>query len=614
MRTIKAGDSLKYLEKYAICLNDKLKNQPIEVFCRDNEIEMVLEYLQLRKKSNPLLIGEAGVGKTAVVEGVVQRIINGQVPKQLEDILVFSLEVSSLMSKESSPEFLLKEIMKELNEVNGILFIDEIHTIVNTTDQSGGLDLSNALKPALSRGEIKVIGATTIEEYYLYLVKDRALTRRFNKINVRELTILETIDVLSQVSRLYEEHYNINIAKELLGICCLYAERFIHNNQFPDKALDVLDEACSISNFKGHRDLSEESIQMAIKQRTNITVDNLDSQESIQRLLHLYDYLKKRIKGQDNILRDVSDKITQSKMGLGKSNKPVASFMFLGTTGVGKTELAKALKDYLFPESEKGMFRFDMSEFSDPNTALKKLIGSSESDGILIKRIRENPYCILLFDEIEKAKLEDVYNTFLQILDEGRLTDRFGREVRFNHCIIIFTTNLGAKFIIDQMDYSSIDSTRGRLNFSAEQESRERIFNKKIENELRTVFKPELLNRIDQKLVFNILDNESIEDIIQLQLQPLKEKVEKEHIKLTIDQDKIIPFLIRVGFDKENGARPIERAITRYIQFPLAELLLKNRINERKIAEVLLTTKGIPPSLNDRYGNEEVRIRVSYTT
>ena len=604
---------MSYLEKYTVCLNEKLKNRPTEIFCRDNEIDMVLEYLQLRKKSNPLLVGEAGVGKTAIVEGVVQRILEGNVPPHLphlKDASIYSLEISSLMSKESSPEFLLKEIMKELNETNGVLFIDEIHTIVN--NQTEGLDLANTLKPALSRGELKVIGATTIEEYSLYLVKDRALTRRFNKINIRELTLSETINVLNQVKEIYERHYHVRISNDLLVACCKYAERFIHNNQFPDKAFDVLDEACSISSFHHEEDLTEESIKTAIKQRTNITVDNLDNQENIKHLLKLYDFLKQRIKGQDNILREVSDKIIQSKMGLGKSNKPVASFMFLGTTGVGKTELAKALKDYLFSESDNGMFRFDMSEYSDPDTALKKLLGTNETDGTLIRRIRENPYCILLFDEIEKAKHEDVFNTFLQILDEGHLTDRFGREVRFNHCIIIFTTNLGAKFIIDQMDYSSIDNMRSRLNFDAEQESKERIFNKKIENELKTVFKPELLNRIDQKLVFNILDTESIQEIISLQLTPLIERVQKEHIRLTIDREKILPFLIRVGFDKENGARPIERAITKYIQFPLAELLLKNRISDKKIVEVLLTTKGTPPTKLDRFGSEEVRIRVSY--
>lgn len=601
---------MSYLEQYTVCLNDKFKDRPLEIFCRDSEIDTVLEYLQLRKKSNPLLIGEAGVGKTAIVEGVVQRIIEGKVPQQLRDCRIYSLEVSSLLSKEEAPEYLMKQLMKELAITNGILFIDEIHTVVS--NQSDGLDLANALKPALSRGEIRVIGATTIEEYYSYLVKDRALIRRFNKVSIRELTLQETTDVLLKVKPLYEAHYQLMIPKKQLVTCCLYADRYIHNNQFPDKAFDVLDEASSISTFNEEKTLTENSIRQAIKQRTNITVETLDNQDNVQRLLGLSDYLKKRVRGQDAVIQSVSDKIIQAKMGLGKWYKPVASFMFLGTTGVGKTELAKALKDYLFPESPNGMFRFDMSEYSDENTALKKLIGTNEKDGTLIQRIRENPYCILLFDEIEKAKHEDVYNTFLQILDEGHLTDRFGRDVRFNHCIIVFTTNLGAKFIIDQMDYSSLERREKSINFDAEEESKERIFNKKVDQELKTVFKPELLNRIDQKLVFNILDEHSINEIIQLQLKPLVEKVKKEGIRLTIDEEKVLPFLVRVGFDKENGARPIERAITKYVQFPLAELLLKNRISERKIAEVLLTTRGTPPSRDDRFGNEELRIRVSY--
>ncbi|TQB60933.1 AAA family ATPase [Enterococcus faecalis] len=591
---------MSYLEKYTLNLNQKLRGSPVQVYCREKEIEQIIEYLSLKKKSNPMLVGEAGVGKTAVVEGIVQKIINHTVPELLKDTTIYSLEISSLMSTENSPDFLLKEIIKEIQLEKAILFIDEIHTIVSNSQNSQSMNFSNTLKPALARGEVKIIGATTIEEYHQYLTKDRALTRRFNKVTIGELTTEQVVNVLMRSKASYKKHYRIEIQDSMIELCCAYANRYIHNNQFPDKAFDVLDEALSVAYLKQDPILKEEHIQQAVAQRTNITIKPLDNKEEIKNLLNLEDYLKKYLKGQDHVIKEVSDYLVQAIAGFRNEEKPLASFLFLGTTGVGKTELAKRLRDFFFPNNPLGMFRFDMSEYGDQDTALTKLIGDSHTDGSLIRKIQENPYSILLFDEIEKAH-KDVFNVFLQLLDEGRLSDRFGREINFNHAIIVFTTNLGAELIVDKQDYSSI---------AVEDESKDRAFKKQMEAELTNVFKPELLNRIDKKLTFNVLDKQSIYEIIKMKLEPVRSNLDKEGIKLSFDENKVFNYLLRVGYDKYNGARPIERTVSEYISIPLSKIVLTNRLEDRVIKEVLITTQGNPPSKTDRYGDEKIRIRI----
>jgi len=636
------------LDKYSRDLTSMASAGKIDpVIGRSDEITRVIQILSRRKKNNPVLIGEPGVGKTAIAEGLAFRIVQGNVPDILNDKRVKELDVAGLVAGakfRGEFEERAKKIIKELQEFgsNIILFIDELHTIVGSGAQEGQMDLSNMLKPALARGELHVIGATTLSEYKKYIEKDAALERRFQPVLVNEPTEDQTIEILKGLRDKYEAHHKVKITDEAILSAANLSNRYIKDRFLPDKAIDLLDEAASkvrletssepenlrqlkdkISRMEKEREsLSragkhEESAQIKMdieKEKTDlapleeqwnksrgtgsptVTADSIASvvalttgipvtqlkQEDREKLLHLEEDLHSRVVGQDEAVRAVSEAVRRARVGLKDPKRPIASFIFLGPTGVGKTLLAKTLALQIFGD-EESMVRIDMSEYME-KFAVSRLIGSPpgyigyEEGGQLTEIIRRQPYSVILFDEIEKAH-PDVFNILLQILEDGRLTDAKGRTIDFKNTIIIATSNLGADLITDYMKDFANKQLIGKKSDNIDNSANWEALREKLLERLKVHFRPEFLNRLDDIIVFKGLDREQIRQIVRLQLDEVGRLVKAQGIGITFT-DQLVDYLASIGFEPEYGARPLRRVIQREIENALAQKLLEGNFKE----------------------------------
>jgi len=554
-----------FLEKYTDNLSAKIakKEADYEVYGRDEEIQNVITSLRRRTKNNPILVGEAGVGKTAIVEGLALAILRDQVPNDLKGLTVRSLELSSLMSGDDGgfiPKF--KNIIQEMIATKGqnILFVDEFHTIVGAGSQNGeSLDAGNIIKPALARGELQLIGATTLDEFHDYVETDRALERRVQKVMVEEPTIPEAITIIDQAKVIYEDFHRIKISRAAVETAVRLSVRYITDRFLPDKAFDLIDEAATISSAENKELVTEEGIAQVLKNKTGIPITTILKGDN-ERLAGFREKLLKRVKGQDEAIDAVVDAVTIAQAGLQDENKPISSFLFLGPTGVGKTELSKAVAEALF-DDEDAMLRFDMSEYKQKED-VAKLIGNrgTRTKGQLTEGVKQKPYCVLLLDEIEKADGE-VLDLFLQVLDDGRLTDATGRLVSFKNTIVIMTTNVGAKKIIDKAELKG--------NFKNLTDRERQQFERSMENVLQREFRPEYLNRIENKLIFNLLESDVIEEIAEKNLSEIALRMKRQNLTLSYDSS-LIAYLSDVGTDVRNGARPLERLIKRKVLAPIS--------------------------------------------
>uniref|UniRef100_UPI003FEFBDCD ATP-dependent Clp protease ATP-binding subunit n=1 Tax=Coprococcus sp. TaxID=2049024 RepID=UPI003FEFBDCD len=611
------------------------------VIGREKEIERVLQILSRRMKNNPCMVGEPGVGKTAVAEGIAYLIAAGDVPDTVRDKRLLSLDLSSMVAgskyRGEFEERIKKVIAEVKNAGNVILFVDELHTIIGAGGAEGAIDASNILKPSLSRGEIQMIGATTRTEYRKYIEKDAALERRFQPVYVEEPTNEETVEILKGLRPAYEEHHHVEISDQALETAVSLSVRYISDRFLPDKAIDLMDEACSRKRLgfgkKAKKTLPleleiqalsddlenlleaggiDEAAELLKKQRkleakldkmkqnknaknvvvdaediadvvsvwTKIPVNKLTEQES-KRLERLEEELHKRVVGQNEAVDAVAKAIKRSRVGLKDPKRPVGSFLFLGPTGVGKTELSKALAEAVFG-SEDALIRVDMSEYMEKHS-VSKLIGSPpgyvgfEEGGQLSEKVRSNPYSVILFDEIEKAH-SDVFNILLQVLDDGHITDSQGRKVDFKNTIIIMTSNTGAQRIIDPKKLGFVTAS----NADTEHED----MKKNVMDEVKQNFKPEFLNRIDDIIVFRALTEDDVRNISNLLLKELKQRVASQmEIQLKFG-DAVKKLIFEKGYDKKYGARPLKRAIQTNIEDELAEAVLKGEIKRGDTVQV----------------------------
>ncbi len=608
------------------------------VIGRKNEIERVVQILSRRTKNNPCLIGEPGVGKTAVVEGLAEKIVQGDVPELLKNKRVVTVDLSSMVAGAKYRGDFEERIKKALNEVKKagdvILFIDEIHTIVGAGSAEGAIDAANILKPLLARGEIQLIGATTLNEYRKYIEKDSALERRFSPVTVNEPTHEETVQILKGIRDKYEAHHNIKITDEAINSAVELSSRYINDRFLPDKAIDLIDEASSkirltsleepdsikelenkIQNMNQEKEdavkiqkfekaaklrdevnslkeelekeknkwnskktktipkLTEEDIAKVIASWTGIPAAKITQDEN-KKLKNLDKELHKRVIGQNEAVDAVAKAIRRSRVGLKNPNRPIGSFLFLGPTGVGKTELSKALAESLFG-TEDSIIRIDMSEFMEPHS-VAKLIGAPpgyvgfDDGGQLTEKIRRKPYSVILFDEIEKAH-PDVMNMLLQILEDGRLTDSQGRTVNFKNTVIIMTSNIGARLITEK-------KSLGFANSSDEDETKEyEDIKKNVMAELKKELRPEFINRIDDIIVFHKLNDDEIRSIIDLLLKNVEQRLVEQGLNIKIDKS-VKELIAKKGVDKEFGARPLRRAIQNIVEDKLAEEILDGNI------------------------------------
>ena len=700
-----AEESYQALSKYAVNLNDAAKSGKLDpVIGRDDEIRRILQILSRRTKNNPILIGEPGTGKTAIVEGLAHRIIRGDVPDNLRDKQIYSLDMGALVAGakyKGEFEERLKAVINEVIKAEGriILFIDEIHTLVGAGKGDGAMDAANILKPALARGELRSIGATTLDEYQKYFEKDKALERRFQSVLVTEPDKMSTISILRGLKERYENHHKVRIQDDALIAAVTLSDRYITERFLPDKAIDLIDEAAAklrmerdslpeeldeisrhikqleiereaikrekdevklsqlakeiaalkeqeksmrakwqqekdfadnIQNAKQEiealkfeaekaeregdygrvaeirygrikeleeqikraqndlhstqgsnamikEEVTAEDIADVVSRWTGIPVNKMLQSER-EKLLNLEDELHKRVIGQDEAITAVSDAVRRSRAGLQDPKRPIGSFIFLGTTGVGKTELAKALASYLFND-ETMMTRIDMSEYQE-KFSVSRLIGAPpgyvgyDEGGQLTEAVRRKPYSVVLFDEIEKAH-PDVFNILLQVLDDGRLTDNKGRVVNFKNTIIIMTSNLGSAYIQEQFD--KIENGNRELII---EETKEHVMEM-----LKRTIRPEFLNRIDETIMFTPLDEQEIEKIVHLQIDGVKELLMENGIRLEVT-DSGIEFIAKAGFDPDFGARPIKRAIQRNLLNDLSKQLLAGAVNKEKAIRV----------------------------
>lgn len=633
----KKKSSFPTLEQYSRDLTEAAREDRLDpVVGRNSEVERVMQILCRRMKNNPCLVGEPGVGKTAVVEGLAQMIASGTVPEILADKRILSLDLSGMVAGSKYRGEFEERIKRVIAEVraagNVILFVDELHTLIGAGGAEGAMDASNILKPALSRGEVQMIGATTRTEYRKYIEKDAALERRFQPVYVEEPTREETIAILQGLRSKYEEHHGVTISDDALEAATDYAIRYINDRFLPDKAIDLIDEAASrkkLGIFAGNKTakkaeetrhnleealeaalaegdieaaqalkkdldktdkkiektkhnmrekeqeqmlVTEEDVADVVSVWTKIPVSKITQTES-QRLLKLEEILHKRVVGQNEAVETVAKAIRRGRVGLKDPKRPIGSFLFLGPTGVGKTELSKALAEAMFG-NENAIIRVDMSEYMEKHS-VSKMIGSPpgyvgfEEGGQLSEQVRKNPYSVILFDEIEKAH-PDVFNVLLQVLDDGRITDSQGRAVDFKNTIIIMTSNAGAQRIVDpkKLGFSNVENA----------ESEHKDMKNNVMEEVKRMFKPEFLNRIDDIIVFRALSKEDVKEIAALMLKELKNRLAKQmDITLTYG-DTVKNFIFEKGYDKKYGARPLKRAIQNNIEDSLAEEILSGKI------------------------------------
>ena len=633
------------LNQYGADLTKQAKEGKLDpVIGRKKEIDRVIEILSRRTKNNPCLIGEPGVGKTAVVEGLAEKIVLEDVPEMLKNKRVVSIDISSMVAGakyRGDFEERIKKCLEEVKKVKDvILFIDEIHTIVGAGSAEGAVDAANILKPLLARGEVQVVGATTLNEYRKYIEKDAALERRFSPVTVGEPTTDETIQILNGIRDKYEAHHNVKISEEAIKAAVNLSVRYINDRFLPDKAIDLMDEAASRVKMKTYtipdslkkledkiaeldkekeeairvqdfekaatlRDeenkkkeelskekekwnnknsknvvtLTEEDIADVVANWTGIPVKKI-SQDENARLKNLETELHKRVIGQNEAVEAVAKAIRRGRLGLKDPNRPIGSFLFLGPTGVGKTELCKALAESLFG-TEESMIRIDMSEYMEPHS-VSKLIGSPpgyvgfDDGGQLTEKIRRKPYSVILFDEIEKAH-PDVMNMLLQILDDGRLTDAQGRTVNFKNTVIIMTSNVGARIITDKTFLGFSNGNDEEKNADKDYENTK----KDVMAELKRQFRPEFLNRIDEIIVFHKLNDEDIKKIIDIMINQLEKRLNAQNITLDVDE-KVKELIAKKGVDKNYGARPLKRAIQSMLEDKIAEEMLDGVVKQGK--------------------------------
>jgi ATP-dependent Clp protease ATP-binding subunit ClpC len=646
-----AETKYRTLEKYSRDLTHAAKEGKLDpVVGRDEEILRVIQVLSRRTKNNPVLIGEAGVGKTAIVEGLAQKIVTGDVPEILLGKKVLSLDLAGMVAGSrfrGDFEERLKACMDEIQRAEGeiILFIDELHNVVGAGAGAGAMDASNMLKPALARGELQCVGATTLDEYRKHIEKDAALERRFAPVFVDEPSVDETIEMLRGLRDKYEAHHKVHISDHALVAAARLSARYVTDRRLPDKAIDLIDESAAklrvalytlppdlkakkseldkmraeeessaasqdyqkAAECKTHRlrlqgefdearekwqreknldeVVDEDDIAGVIAQWTGIPVTQMLEAES-EKLLHMEQRLHERIIGQEEAIAAVSDAIRRARSGLKAPNRPIGSFIFLGSSGVGKTELAKSLAWFMFDEN--AMVRIDMSEYREGHT-VSRLFGAPpgyvgyEEGGQLTEAVRRRPYQVVLFDEIEKAH-PDVWNALLQILDDGRLTDGQGRVVYFNNTVLIMTSNLGTEFVRK-------GGTLGLIKPASADDLAAAADNKKIEDALKRTFRPEFLNRVDEIIVFAPLSVEDVERIVDLQLREIRERLTEQGLMMEL-ADSARKWLARQGYDPAFGARPLRRAMQKYVEGPLSVQLLQGKFKAGDCVIVGAKTDG----------------------
>lgn len=547
---------------------------------RETEIARVIEILGRRKKNNPMLIGEPGVGKSAIVEGIALRIAGGSISPALAKKRLISLDIASVVAGtkyRGDFEKRLKSIIREASSnPDIILFIDEFHTIVGAGGAQGSLDAANILKPALARGELQCIGATTMDEFAKIVEKDGALDRRFQKIVVEPTDIQQSITILENLKPNYEDFHKVTYSDEAIEACVRLTDRYITDKSLPDKAIDALDEAGSMIRLNLTKDkrtgniVDAEDIATVVSKMTGIPVNKVAESEG-NRIMKMKGRLQSRIIGQDDAIEKVVRAIQRNRAGLKDPNRPIGTFLFFGPTGVGKTQLAKCLAEYLF-DSQENMVRIDMSEYMEKFT-VSRLVGAPpgyvgyEEGGQLSERVRRKPYCVVLLDEIEKAH-PDIFNILLQVLDEGRLTDSNGRVVSFRNTIVIMTSNVGSREL-DEYGSGVGFATSGK-NVSKNRQS-------VLEKAIRKSFPPEFINRVDERIFFNALTKEDIEKIIDIELKDLRARAEEAGYKLVVTPSAK-RFIADAGFDPAFGARPLKRAVMKYVEDPVSEFIISDRI------------------------------------
>ena len=566
------------IEEFAYDLTRAAREGKLDpVVGRDSEISRVIEILGRRKKNNPMLIGEPGVGKSAIVEGIAQKIAHGDISAALAKKRILSLDIASVVAGtkyRGDFEKRLKTIIKEASENPDIvLFIDEFHTIVGAGGASGSLDAANMLKPALARGEFQCIGATTLDEFTKIVEKDGALDRRFQKIVVEPTGVAESIEILRQLRPKYEEFHGLKYSDEAVEAAVRLTDRYITDKSLPDKAIDAFDEAGSmvrLSTARKKAEVSAEDIATVVSKMTGIPVNKVAESEG-NRIVKMRTRLKGRIIGQDDAIETVVRAIQRNRAGLKDPNRPIGTFLFFGPTGVGKTQLARSLAEYLF-DSEENLIRIDMSEYME-KFSVSRLIGAPpgyvgyEEGGQLSERVRRKPYAVVLLDEIEKAH-PDIFNLLLQVMDEGRLTDSNGRTVDFKNTIVIMTSNVGSREV---QDYGS------GIGFATAGKNVEVDRRGVVEKAVRKAFPPEFINRVDEQVYFNSLSRETIEEIIDIELRDLRERALEAGYKLTITP-AAKRLVADAGYDPAYGARPLKRAVMRYVEDPVSEFIISDRI------------------------------------
>ena len=648
----RAEDKYQALEKYSIDLSELARNGKLDpVIGRQAEIQRVMQILTRRTKNNPVIIGESGVGKTAIAEGLAQRIVAGDVPKSLQDHRVMALDMGALVAgSKFRGEFeeRLKAVLDEVKRAKGevILFIDELHTVVGAGGAEGAIDASNMLKPALARGELQAVGATTLDEYRKYIEKDTALERRFQPVYVDEPSVEDTIAILHGVGPKYEAHHKVRITDEALDAAARLSARYITDRNLPDKAIDLIDEAASrlridaesfppslkqmderirmlereeeaasqrsdyetaaqqrqerlqleeahgaeLETWREEKEIRDtveaEDIARLISEWTGIPVTRMLEEET-ERLVHMEDDLHERVIGQEKAVTALSDAIRRARAGLSDPHRPIGSFIFLGPTGVGKTEVARALAEFMFDDDE-ALVRLDMSEYQERHE-VSRLVGAPpgyigyDEGGQLTEMVRRRPYRVILFDEIEKAHL-DTFNMLLQILEDGRLTDGQGHTVDFRNTVIIMTSNLGTEIMQREPIGLTRETSRARDQVQDLQRS--------IDQALKKAFRPEFLNRIDEIIIFEPLSKEQIHKIVDLMIAEVQERLDDRRITIRLS-DAARDWLTDVGFDPTFGARPLRRAIQRHVENNLAREVLAGRIQEGETVTVEVAEDGL---------------------
>ncbi len=648
----KADTGTPVLDNFSKDLNKLAEDGKLDpVIGRKKEIIRIAQVLSRRKKNNPIIIGEPGAGKTAIVEGLAMLIQNGECPKNLMDKRILSLDINSLVAGtkyRGQFEERMKVIIEELqSNPNIIIFIDEIHTMVGAGNSSGSLDASNIFKPALSRGEIQCIGATTLDEYRKSFEKDGALERRFQKIIVDPSSKEETLEILKQSKLKYEEHHKVAYDDNTLKLFVELADRYITDREFPDKAFDILDEVGSrmqidiklpqviedlkneASNIKkqkvevikkqnyeqaaelrdkermilgqleqekkkfeeylisSKRSIPEELVYEVVSNMTKIPISKINVDEKTA-LINLAENLNLKVIGQEDAVMKIAKSIRRNRIGIKDPNKPIGSFIFLGSTGVGKTFLAKQLAKEIFG-SEDSLIRVDMSEYQEKHT-ISRLIGSPpgyvghEEGGQLTEQVKNKPYSVILFDEIEKAH-KDIFSTLLQMLDDGHVTDSLGRKINFKNCLIIMTSNIGVKKL---QEFGTGVGFKNSSNGVVQEEQRRDVLKK----ELSKFFAPEFLNRIDDVVIFNSLKKDDIDKITKLEIDILLKRVRSKNYNLTYS-DNVVDFISKVGFDETFGARPIKRAIQEKIEDFISEKILMDEIEEGKSYNLIVENENV---------------------